>query len=188
MPAAGEVLIKVSAAGVNRPDVFQRKGGYAPPPGRIGSARSRSGWTVVVGCGPGITRWQEGDQVCALLAGGGYATYAVAPEGQCLPRPGPLTMTEAAALPETCFTVWTNVFERGRLQAGESLLVHGGSSGIGTTAIQMAFLRGATVFATAGSAEKCATCVPSARLVPSTTRSRTSSRCCANRPADAAST
>ena len=157
-PAAGEVLIRVSAAGVNRPDVFQRKGGYAPPPG----ASDLPGLEVagvVVGCGPGVTRWHEGDQVCALLAGGGYATYAVAPEGQCLPRPDALTMTEAAALPETCFTVWTNVFERGRLQAGESFLVHGGSSGIGTTAIQMAFLRGATVFATAGSAEKCAACV-----------------------------
>jgi NADPH2:quinone reductase len=114
---------------------------------------------VVVACGAGVSRWREGDEVCALLSGGGYASYAVAPEGQCLPRPEALTMTEAAALPEACFTVWTNVFERGRLHAGESLLVHGGSSGIGTTAIQMASLRGAVVYATAGSAGKCAACV-----------------------------
>jgi NADPH2:quinone reductase len=143
---------------VNRPDVLQRKGGYAPPPG----ASDLPGLEVagvVVACGAGVSRWREGDEVCALLSGGGYASYAVAPEGQCLPRPQALTMTEAAALPETCFTVWTNVFERGRLHAGESLLVHGGSSGIGTTAIQMASLRGAVVYATAGSVEKCAACV-----------------------------
>jgi putative PIG3 family NAD(P)H quinone oxidoreductase len=114
---------------------------------------------IVERVGPGVTRWQPGNEVCALLAGGGYAAYAAAPEGQCLPRPEALSLVEAAALPETCFTVWTNVFERGQLRAGESLLVHGGSSGIGTTAIQMAAARGATVYATAGSSEKCAACV-----------------------------
>lgn len=158
VPAAGEVLIQVAAAGVNRPDVFQRKGGYAPPPG----ASDLPGLEVagrIVACGPAVQRWRVGDEVCALLAGGGYAAFAVAPEGQCLPRPTPLSLVDAAALPETFFTVWTNVFERGRLAAGESLLVHGGSSGIGTTAIQLAARAGATVFATAGSADKCAACV-----------------------------
>jgi NADPH:quinone reductase len=154
----GEVLIAVAAAGVNRPDVFQRKGGYAPPPG-TSDLPGLEVAGVIAGCGSGVTRWQPGDEVCALLAGGGYAAYVVAPEGQCLPRPEALSLVEAAALPETCFTVWTNVFERGQLRTGESLLVHGGSSGIGTTAIQMAAARGATVYATAGSAEKCAACV-----------------------------
>jgi NADPH2:quinone reductase len=160
VPAAadGDVLIRVAAAGVNRPDVFQRKGGYAPPPG----ASDLPGLEVagvVAACGPGVTRWHEGDEVCALLAGGGYAEYAVAPAGQCLPRPAGFSMVEAAALPETFFTVWTNVFERGRLQSGQSLLVHGGSSGIGTTAIQLAARAGAIVYATAGSAAKCDACV-----------------------------
>lgn len=157
VPGRGDVLIEVHAAGVNRPDVFQRKGGYAPPPG----ASDIPGLEVagrVVACGAEVVRWRDGDEVCALLAGGGYAAYAVAPEGQCLPRPASLSPVEAAAVPETFFTVWTNVFERGRLVAGESLLVHGGSSGIGTTAIQLATARGAQVFATAGSAEKCAAC------------------------------
>lgn len=156
-PAAGEVLIAVAAAGVNRPDVFQREGRYAPPPG----ASDLPGLEVagvVAAVGEDVRRWRVGDQVCALLAGGGYAAYAVAPEGQCLPRPEPLSLVEAAAVPETFFTVWANVVERGRLQAGESLLVHGGSSGIGTTAIQLARHVGATVFATAGSAEKCDAC------------------------------
>ena len=157
MPGPGDVLIAVQAAGVNRPDVFQRKGGYAPPPG----ASDLPGLEVagvVAACGPGVVRWHIGDQVCALLAGGGYAQFAIAPEGQCLPRPAALSMVEAAGVPETFFTVWTNVFERGRLQAGEAILVHGGSSGIGTTAIQLASHRRAIVYATAGSAAKCAAC------------------------------
>lgn len=156
-PGPGDVLIRVHAAGVNRPDVFQRTGGYAPPPG----ASDLPGLEVageVAACGVDVGRWRVGDQVCALLTGGGYAEYAVAPAGQCLPRPGTLSMVEAAAVPETFFTVWTNVFERGRLQAGESLLVHGGSSGIGTTAIQLAARSGARVYATAGSDDKCAAC------------------------------
>ncbi len=156
-PSAGEVLIRVAAAGVNRPDVFQRQGRYAPPPG----ASDLPGLEVagvVAACGAGVTRWREGDAICALLAGGGYAGFAVAPAGQCLPQPASLSSVEAAAVPETFFTVWTNVFERGALQAGETLLVHGGSSGIGTTAIQLAARAGATVFATAGTREKCAAC------------------------------
>ncbi len=157
VPGAGDVLIRVAAAGVNRPDVFQRKGGYAPPPGASDLPGLEVAGTVAAR-GAGVTRWQVGDEVCALLAGGGYAGYAVAPAGQCLPRPSSLTAVEAAALPETFFTVWTNVFERGRLRPDESLLVHGGSSGIGTTAIQLARRWGATVYATAGSADKCAAC------------------------------
>jgi putative PIG3 family NAD(P)H quinone oxidoreductase len=157
VPGAGEVLIQVAAAGVNRPDVFQRKGGYAPPPGASDLPGLEVAGTVVA-CGAGVRRWREGDEVCALLAGGGYAAYAAAPEGQCLPRPAALSSIEAAAVPEAFFTVWTNVFERGRLQPGESLLVHGGSSGIGTTAIQLATRSGAIVYATAGSAAKCAAC------------------------------
>jgi putative PIG3 family NAD(P)H quinone oxidoreductase len=157
VPADGEVLIAVAAAGVNRPDVFQRKGGYPPPPGASDLPGLEVAGTVLA-CGGGVERWRQGDEVCALLTGGGYATYAVAPAVQCLPRPAGYSWEEAAALPEACFTVWTNVFERGRLQPGESLLVHGGSSGIGTTAIQLARRQGATVFATAGSDEKCAAC------------------------------
>ncbi len=154
---AEHVLIRVAAAGVNRPDVLQRKGAYPPPPG----ASDLPGLEVageVVAVGDGVTRWNVGDAVCALLAGGGYAEYALAPAGQCLPCPPGLSLVEAAALPETYFTVWTNVFERGRLRPGETLLVHGGSSGIGTTAIQLAHQHGATVYATAGSAEKVAAC------------------------------
>ncbi len=157
VPGAGEVLIAVEAAGVNRPDVAQRYGLYPPPPG----ASDLPGLEVagrIAALGDGVTGWAEGDPVCALTNGGGYAEYAVAPAGQCLPVPGGLSAVEAASLPETFFTVWTNVFERGALQAGESLLVHGGSSGIGVTAIQMAAARGARVFATAGSAEKCRAC------------------------------
>jgi putative PIG3 family NAD(P)H quinone oxidoreductase len=156
-PAAGEVLIEVHAAGVNRPDVIQRYGKYAPPPG----ASDIPGLEVaglVRAVGPGVTRWRDGDAVCALVSGGGYADWCVAPEGQCLPAPRGCSLTEAAAIPETFFTVWTNVFERGRLQAGEWLLVHGGSSGIGTTAIQLAVARGAHVAVTAGSGEKCEAC------------------------------
>jgi NADPH:quinone reductase len=156
-PAAGEVLIEVAAAGVNRPDIFQRRGRYPPPPG----ASDIPGLEVagpVVEVGADVTVWRPGDRVCALVAGGGYAEFCVAPAGQCLPVPGRLDMTAAAAIPETFFTVWTNVFDRGRLRAGESILVHGGSSGIGTAAIQLARARGARVFATAGSAGKCAAC------------------------------
>jgi NADPH2:quinone reductase len=158
VPGAGEVLIAVRAAGVNRPDVIQRKGAYPPPPG----ASPLPGLEVageIAAIGAGVTGWKTGDTVCALLAGGGYAQYAAAPAGQCLPVPRGLSMTEAASLPETFFTVWSNLFDRARLQMGETLLVHGGTSGIGITAIQMAAAFGARVLATAGSAEKCAACV-----------------------------
>ncbi len=157
-PGAGEVLIKVAAAGVNRPDLLQRQGKYPPPPG----APDIPGLEVaghIVGVGEGVEGWQLGAPVCALLAGGGYAAYAVAPAGQCLPVPAGLSLVEAAALPEALFTVWSNVFDRGRLAPGESILVHGGSSGIGTTAIGLCKAMGATVLTTAGSDEKCARCV-----------------------------
>ena len=158
VPAAGEVLIEVQAAGVNRPDVIQRYGKYAPPPG----ASDIPGLEVagiVRGAGAGVTRWRDGDAVCALVAGGGYADWCIAPEGQCLPVPRGCSPIEAAAIPETFFTVWTNVFERGALKAGEWLLLHGGTSGIGTTAIQLAAARGAQIAVTAGSDEKCAACL-----------------------------
>jgi putative PIG3 family NAD(P)H quinone oxidoreductase len=157
-PVAGEVLIEVHAAGVNRPDVLQRLGNYNPPPG-ITDIPGLEVAGYIVAAGPEVREWQCGDRVCALLAGGGYAEYCVAPIGQCLPLPRGFSMVEGAVLPETFFTVWTNVFERAHLQAGESLLVHGGSSGIGTTAIQLAKTFGARVFATAGNANKCAACV-----------------------------
>ena len=156
-PAVGEVLIEVAAAGVNRPDILQRLGKYPPPPG----ATDIPGLEVagrIVALGEGAAGWQVGDEVCALVTGGGYATYCAAPAPQCLSVPRGWTLTEAASLPEAYFTVWTNVFDRGRLQRGESLLVHGGSSGIGTAAIQLARAFGARVFATAGTAEKCAAC------------------------------
>jgi putative PIG3 family NAD(P)H quinone oxidoreductase len=156
-PGSGEILIKVAAAGINRPDLMQRAGLYPPPPG----ASETLGLEVageVISIGNGVTRWKEGDLVCALLSGGGYAEYAVADEGAALPIPRGLSMVEAAALPETVFTVWANVFEAGALKPGETLLVHGGASGIGTTAIQMAKAHGARVFATAGDAQKCAAC------------------------------
>ncbi len=156
-PALGEVLIEVAAAGVNRPDTMQRQGLYPPPPG----ASDLPGLEVsgrVVANGPGARRYEVGAAVCALTHGGGYAEYCVAPETQTLPVPAGLSVTDAAGLPETCFTVWTNAFERARLRAGERLLVHGGSSGIGTTAIQLASALGVRVFATAGSPEKCAAC------------------------------
>ncbi|HEY7442836.1 MAG TPA: NAD(P)H-quinone oxidoreductase [Vicinamibacterales bacterium] len=156
-PAAGEVLIKVAAAGVNRPDVLQRQGNYPPPPG-VSDIPGLEVAGTIVAVGSGVPHWKIGDEVCALLAGGGYAEYAAAPAPQCLPVPRGLDLVAAAALPETCFTVWTNVFERGRLVAGETILVHGGSSGIGTTAIQMAKAFGARVLVTAGSAEKCSAC------------------------------
>ena len=154
---AGELLVKVAAAGVNRPDVLQRQGLYNPPPGASDIPGLEIAGTVV-GLGAGVAGWKPGDPVTALLAGGGYAEYAAAPSPQCLPVPKGLDMVEAAALPETFFTVWTNVFERGRLKAGESFLVHGGASGIGTTAIQLAKARGARVFASAGGAAKCQAC------------------------------
>src|SRR5438309_4689931 len=156
-PGSGEVLIKVGAAGVNRPDVFQRRGRYPPPPGASDIPGLEIAGTIEA-LGADVRDWRVGDPVCALVAGGGYAEYCTAPAPQCLPVPRGLDVAAAAAIPETFFTVWTNVFERGRLQAGESILVHGGSSGIGTTAIQIARARGARVFATAGSAEKCAAC------------------------------
>jgi NADPH2:quinone reductase len=157
-PGEGEVLVRVAAAGVNRPDVLQRKGAYNPPPGTSDIPGLEIAGTVVA-LGGGVAGWQVGDGVTALVAGGGYAEYCVAPAPQCLPVPRGHDMVRAAALPETFFTVWTNVFERGRLQPGESLLVHGGSSGIGTTAIQLGRAFGSRVFATAGSSEKCAACV-----------------------------
>lgn len=156
-PGDGEVLIKVAAAGVNRPDVLQRQGNYPPPPGASDIPGLEIAGTVVR-LGSGVTGVREGDSVTALVAGGGYGEYCAAPVPQCLPIPKGLTPVEAAAIPETFFTVWTNVFDRGRLRAGESFLVHGGSSGIGTTAIQLAKAAGARVFATAGSAEKCKAC------------------------------
>jgi NADPH2:quinone reductase len=156
-PGPGEVLIRVAAAGVNRPDVLQREGRYPPPPGASPVLGLEVAGTIAA-VGPDVTDWAVGDAVCALLAGGGYAEYALAPAAQCLSVPEGLTLTEAAAVPETFFTVWANVFQRGRLQAGETFLVHGGTSGIGTTAIQLAHAFGARVFATAGSDEKCAAC------------------------------
>jgi NADPH2:quinone reductase len=157
-PKAKEILIKVAAAGVNRPDVLQRMGHYPVPP----DASDLPGLEIageVAACGEGAALWKPGDQVCALVHGGGYAEFCVAPEVQALPIPRGLTATQAASLPETFFTVWSNVYDRGRLAPGESLLVQGGSSGIGVTAIQMAAAMGNRVFATAGSDEKCAACV-----------------------------
>lgn len=156
-PGDGDILIRVKAAGVNRPDVLQRQGAYPPPPG----ASDLPGLEVsgeIAALGDNAERWREGDTVAALTPGGGYAEYAVVHGSNALPVPRGFTFTEAAALPETCFTVWHNVFQRGGLREGETLLVHGGSSGIGTTAIQLAKAFGATVIATAGSDEKCAAC------------------------------
>ena len=157
VPQAGEILIKVEAAGVNRPDVLQRMGFYAPPPG-ASDILGLEVAGVVVARGPGASRFQEGARVTALVPGGGYAEYCVAHELNALPMPAGLTAVEAAAVPETYFTVWTNVFDRGALKPGEALLVHGGTSGIGTTAIQLAKAFGATVIATAGSHDKAAAC------------------------------
>jgi NADPH2:quinone reductase len=156
-PGAGEVLIAVAAAGVNRPDVLQRRGHYPPPKGASDIPGLEVAGTVA-SVGEGVDGWRIGDRVCALVAGGGYATLCVAPATQCLPVPESLGLIEAGAVPETFFTVWTNVFDRGRLQRGEAALFHGGSSGIGTTAIQLAAAHGARVFATAGSDEKCRAC------------------------------
>jgi len=157
-PKPHEILVKVTAAGVNRPDVLQRMGLYAVPP----DASDLPGLEIageVTACGSAVTRWKVGDRVCALTHGGGYAEYCVTPEVQALPVPRGLSMIEAASLPETFFTVWSNVYDRGRLAHGESLLVQGGTSGIGVTAIQMAAAMGNRVFATAGSDEKCAACL-----------------------------
>ena len=157
VPGHGQIVIRVAYAGVNRPDALQRSGAYAPPPSASPLPGLECSGTVVE-TGPGVTRWRIGDQVCALLPGGGYAEYAVTHETHALPIPKGLSLREAACLPETCFTVWSNVFMRGRLRAGERFLVHGGTSGIGTTAIQIAAAMGARVFTTAGSDEKCQVC------------------------------
>lgn len=156
-PRAGEVLIRVAAAGVNRPDVLQRQGLYPLPPG-VSDLPGLEVAGTVAALGDGVSGWRVGDAVCALTPGGGYAGYCTTPAGQCLPVPHGLTMIEAASLPETCFTVWINVFDRARLAPGETLLVQGGSSGIGVTAIQMARAFGHRVFATAGTRDKCRAC------------------------------
>jgi len=156
-PGDGEILVKVAAAGVNRPDVMQRMGLYPPPPG----ATDIPGLEIageVIACGTGVMRWKETDKVMALVVGGGYAEFCIAHETHALPVPAGLSLTEAAAIPETFFTVWYNAFERGRLAARETVLIHGGSSGIGTTAIQLAAAFGARVITTAGTPEKCEAC------------------------------
>lgn len=157
VPGHGQIVIRVAYAGVNRPDALQRAGSYAPPANASPLPGLEASGTVVE-IGPGVTRWSLGDKVCALLPGGGYAEYVTTPEAHALPIPEGLSLKEAACLPETCFTVWSNVVMRGGLKAGERFLVHGGSSGIGTTAIQIAKALGARVFTTAGSDEKCAAC------------------------------
>ena len=157
IPRHGEVLIKLAYAGINRPDVLQRSGSYNPPKG-ASDLPGLEGAGIISAIGSGVFEWKVGDEVCALLPGGGYAEYAVTPSLHCLPVPKGLSLKEAACLPETFFTVYSNIFQRGGLKAGEKFLVHGGSSGIGTTAIQMAHLFGARVFATAGSERKCQVC------------------------------
>ncbi len=157
VPKHGQIIIRVAYAGVNRPDALQRAGSYAPPANASPLPGLEASGTVVE-VGPGVTRWAIGDKVCALLPGGGYAEYVATPEAHALPVPAGMGLREAACLPETCFTVWSNVVMRGGLKAGERFLVHGGSSGIGTTAIQIAKALGARVFTTAGSDEKCAVC------------------------------
>ena len=157
-PGYGEILIKVAAAGVNRPDILQRRGLYPPPPG----ASEIPGLEVageIAGSGEGTIRFRLGEKVCALVAGGGYAEYCVVHESNVLPAPAGLSLVEAAALPETFFTVWTNLFQRGKLKSGEIVLIHGGTSGIGTTATMLAKAFGAIVLTTAGSEEKCQACV-----------------------------
>lgn len=158
-PAEDEVLIKIIAAGVNRPDVFQRKGRYPAPPGAPVDIPGLEVSGIIEKTGSSVQRWKQGDAVCALLSGGGYAEYVTAPAGQCLPVPSGWRIEDAASLPETVFTVWHNVFQRGKLLPGEIFLVHGGSSGIGITAIQLAKAIGATVYTTAGSEEKCDACL-----------------------------
>jgi len=157
VPGADEVLIRVAGSGVNRPDVLQRQGSYPPPKGASDIPGLEVSGTIAA-VGSGVQHWRVDDRVCALVAGGGYATMCVAPARQCLPVPTTVDLVEAGAIPEAFFTVWTNVFARGRLHAGETALFHGGSSGIGTTAIQLAAARGVTVLATAGSDEKCRAC------------------------------
>ena len=157
IPRQGEVLIKLAYAGINRPDVLQRSGSYNPPKG-ASDLPGLEGAGIISAIGSGVFEWKVGDEVCALLPGGSYAEYAVTPSLHCLPVPKGLSLKEAACLPETFFTVYSNLFQRGGLKAGEKFLVHGGSSGIGTTAIQMAHLFGARVFATAGSERKCQVC------------------------------
>lgn len=156
--AGNEVLVKVMAAGVNRPDVAQRKGNYPPPAGAPKDIPGLEIAGIITETGSNVQRWKGGDKVCALVIGGGYAEFCNVPDGQCLPVPENLSFAEAASLPETFFTVWSNVFDRANLQPGESLLVHGGSSGIGVAAIQMATALGSTVYVTAGSEEKCIFC------------------------------
>jgi putative PIG3 family NAD(P)H quinone oxidoreductase len=156
-PGPEQILIKVAAAGVNRPDLIQRAGRYPPPPGAPETLGLEVAGTIEA-AGSGVARWKAGDKVCALLPGGGYAEYALAHQGSAMPVPEPLSLTEAAGLPETVLTVWNNVFEMGKLKAGETLLIHGGASGIGTTAIQMAAAWGAKVYATAGTDDKCRLC------------------------------
>jgi putative PIG3 family NAD(P)H quinone oxidoreductase len=157
VPGPNDVLIRVAGAGVNRPDVLQRRGGYPPPAGASDIPGLEVSGTIAA-LGADVRQWKVDDAVCALVAGGGYATMCVAPARQCLPVPLGVDVVSASAIPETFFTVWTNMFEHGRLRAGETALVHGGSSGIGTTAIQLAAARGVTVLATAGSDEKCRAC------------------------------
>jgi NADPH2:quinone reductase len=156
--AKNEVLVKVMAAGINRPDVYQRKGNYPPPAWAPQNIPGLEIAGIITATGSDGSRWKVGDKVCALVSGGGYAEYCNVPEGQCLRMPGNLSFVEAASLPETFFTVWSNVFDRGQLKAHESLLVHGGSSGIGVTAIQMAKALGSTVYVTTGTDEKCRFC------------------------------
>lgn len=157
VPGHGQIIIRLAYAGVNRPDALQRAGAYAAP-ASASPLPGLEGAGTVVARGPGVTRWDIGDKVCALLPGGGYAEYAAAQESHVLPIPAGMSLRDAACLPETCFTVWSNLVMRGGLKAGERVLIHGGTSGIGTTAIQIARALGARVFATAGSAEKCAVC------------------------------
>ncbi len=161
VPGDGELLISVAASGINRPDVLQRKGYYAPPPGASDIPGLEVAGTVIAGHQRDLDAWgwRVGDPVCALVSGGGYAQYCVAPVGQCLPIPAGLSHAQAACLPEACFTVWSNVFQRGALQPGETLLIQGGSSGIGVTAIQMAKAWGARVLVTVGSTEKAQACL-----------------------------
>ncbi|MDF1619233.1 NAD(P)H-quinone oxidoreductase [Pseudothioclava nitratireducens] len=157
VPGHGEILIEIAYAGVNRPDALQRAGAYRAPPGASDLPGLECSGRIAA-LGPGVETWKVGDRVCALLPGGGYAQYATCPAAHALPVPAEIDMKSAACLPETCFTVWSNIVQRGGLKAGERFLVHGGSSGIGTTAIQIAAALGARVFATAGSDEKCAAC------------------------------
>jgi len=158
IPSQNEVLIQVKASGINRSDILQRQGKYAAPDKTSNEIPGLEVSGIIVDCGPEVTQWKKGDHVCALLPGGGYAEYVTVKEGQCLPIPKGLNFIEAASLPETVFTVWSNIFERGKLKPGETLLVHGGSSGIGITAIQIAHAFGSKVITTVGSEEKAKNC------------------------------